>query len=140
MNDRHPTKRVQLPNGTRPGIDIMLVPLIKALWKAGYETIGSCQDTGESGGTASPAWGARWKGYALLEMRSEDACRLLDAVKDTPQFHDRMHWTDPGAWTVSVPMLAFGGWYGDDAEVSPWAQIHFPNDLIDDLIKVITAG
>ena len=132
----HPVKRITAPDGSRPGIDVMLVPLMKALWKAGYGTIGSCQDLGESL-EGYPRQRAHWSGYVLLEMWPEDACRLLDTVKFSPQFKDRMHWADPGAWEVSLPVMAFG-LRGDDAEVGSWVQVHFPSDQIDDLVKVLT--
>lgn len=139
MNAHHPTKRITAPDGSRPSIDVMLVPLVKALWAAGYETIGSCQDIGESSGRFAERRRAYWKGYALLEMPEQDTCRLLDAVKYTPQFQDRMHWAAPGAWEIDLPVMPFVP-YGDGAAVMDLAQIHFPNDQIDDLIKVIEAG
>jgi hypothetical protein len=137
----HPTKRLAAPDGSRPAIDVMIAPLIRALWDAGYETIGSCQDLGESlagYGRKSTYWG----GYVLLEMPAKDACRLLDAVKGTPQFCGNMHWAAPGAWEVSLPVMPFSMFDTrgeDDAVVAPWAQVHFPNDQIDDLVSVLTA-
>lgn len=136
----HDTIRVYGPDRHWAKIDRGIAPLIKALWLAGYETIGSCENLGESA-SGGRGYGRKfdyWDGYVLIEMSITDACRLLDAVKDTPQFQNRMHWTDPGAWEISVPVLPFG-WDGY-AQESPWAQIRFPNDQIDDLIKVIEAG
>lgn len=95
----HPATRLITPDGGAAAIDVMLVPLVKALWGAGYETIGSCQDLGESLRNYSRK-GAYWNGYALLEMPISDACRLLDVIKGTPQFCGRMHWIAPGAWEV----------------------------------------
>ena len=131
---RHPVKRLTAPDGSRASIDVQLVPLIKALWAAGYETIGCCQDLGESldGRERKSAY---WKGYVLLEMPVEDACRLIDAVRHTPQFKDRMHWASDGAWETSVPVIPF-----DDAAetwVLPWAQVHFPASQVGDLTDVI---
>jgi len=131
----HPVRRLTAPDGTRASIDVQLVPLIKALWAAGYETIGCCQDLGESAGRVSGRSAAHWKGYVLLEMPVDDACRLLDAVKDTPQFKDRMHWSAPGAWETALPVAPFG--LGGEADVLPWAQVHFPADQVGDLTDVI---
>jgi hypothetical protein len=135
----HPVKRLTTPYGYRAGIDIGLVPLIKALWAAGYETGGCCQDLGESAGQASDRSAAHWKGYVLLEMPVADACRLLDAVKVTPQFKDRMHWAAPGAWSVTIPVLP-SGFSGGQAGPLPWAQIHFPADQADELANAIRAS
>jgi hypothetical protein len=138
----HPTKRLRAPDGTRAEIDVMLVPLIKALWAAGYDTIGSCQDLGESSGRAAERHGVYWKGYALLEMPVADTLRFLDAAADSPLIDRLMlHWAEPGAWEISLPIMPLSPFNDDsDAEIAPWAQIHFPNDQIDDLTKVITAG
>jgi len=151
MVNHHPTRRLTAPDGTRVRVDTMLAPLIKALWAAGYDTCGSCQDLGESL-TASADSHTRdywkrgltrhadhWKGYALIEMHVEYACMLLDTIKDTPQFEDRMHWASPDGWQVSCPVIP--GWEDDgESELSLYAQIRFPNDQIDDLIKVLTAS
>jgi hypothetical protein len=134
---KHPARRIRDPaTGYSVDIDDEIVPLIQALWAGGYETIGSCQDLGESTARA-PGYGTRWGGYVLVEMPISDACRLLDTVKVTPQFEDRMHWAAPGAWVISVPILP-SGFSGDDAELGPWAQIRFPKDQVDDLVKVLT--
>ena len=141
----HDTKRVVGPGRRWANIDIKIAPLIKALWEAGYETIGSCEDLGMSA-TSGRGYGRKfdyWDSYVLIEMPAPDACRLLDAVKGTPQFCDKMHWAAPGAWEVTVPVMPFSPFDvrgEDEAVVGPWAQVHFPNDQIDDLIKVITAG
>ena len=140
MSDRHPTKRLREPGGSRADIDIMLVPLIKALWAAGYDTIGSCQDLGESL-RRHERQSAYWKGYVLLEMPVADTLRLLNAAADSPLIDRMMHWAAPGAWEVGLPIMPVSPFNDDgDAEVTPWAQIHFPNDQLDDLAKVITAG
>lgn len=135
MSDRnyHPAKRLAAPDGSRADIDVMLVPLMEALWADGYETIGSCQNLGESAGTLSRRSRTHWQGYVLLEMPVPDACRLLDAVKDTPQFAEYMHWADKGAWETSVSVLPLGL----RSAVMPWAQVHFPNRQIGDLVNVI---
>lgn len=137
MSNHHAVKNIKAADGGSADIDVMLADLIEALWDAGYETIGSCQDLGESISAVSERKSDYWSGYALVEMPVEDTLRLLDAVEDSPQFQDRMHWAAPGAWEVSLPVLSSSPW-GEGADVMPWAQIHFPNDQIDDLIKVIT--
>src|SRR4029077_2588632 len=109
----HDTKRVVGPGRHWANIDIGIAPLIKALWDAGYETIGSCQNLGQSA-TSGRNYGREfdyWDGYALIEMPVTDACRLLDTVKETPQFKDHMHWASEGAWSISIPVLPFG-WDG----------------------------
>jgi hypothetical protein len=100
-----------------------MVPLIKALWAAGYETVTCCQNISEAN-AGVPHYRSRTAGYALLEMPVADTCRLLDAVKDTPQFRDRMHWMNSGAWSVSIPVLPDP--YGTGAAPLPFAQIYIP--------------
>jgi hypothetical protein len=138
----HPTKRLRAPDGTRADIDVMLAPLIEALWAAGYDTIGSCQDFGESLHRHERR-SAYWSGYVLLEMPVDDTLRLMDAIKGTPQFCGKMHWAATGAWEVSLPVMPFSPFDvrgADEAEVSPWAQIHFPGDQVSDLMDVLTAS
>jgi hypothetical protein len=139
VSNHHPTKRLRdTVSDKLVAIDTMLVPLIEALWAAGYSTVGSCQDLGESIANATvERKSAYWHGYVLLEMPVEDALHLLDTIKDSPQFQDKMHWADAGAWEVSLPIMPHG-FFGHDADVAPWAQIHFPNDQIGDLIKVLS--
>ncbi|HEX3960425.1 MAG TPA: hypothetical protein VHZ03_27940 [Trebonia sp.] len=138
--NHHPVKRLTAPDGSRVNIDVQLAPLIKALWAAGYETIGCCQDVGQGisasvSNASAKRRGTYWKGYALLEMPVEDMCKLLDAVKGTPQFKDRMHWADQGAWEIAIQVAPFG--FDGAAEPVPWAQLRFPNDQISDLVDVI---
>lgn len=135
----HPARRLTAPDGTVAAIDTLLVPLIKALWAAGYETIGSCQDLGESLKNYQRK-GPYWLGYVLLEMPVADTLRLLDAAADSPLI-ERLHWSAPGAWEVSLPVIPLSPFSNNrDAGVAPWAQIHFPKDQIDDLIKVLQDG
>lgn len=148
MSNHHPTRRLTAPDGSRVRIDVMLAPLIKTLWKLGYDTITCCQDVGESlDGYAGPDrdnyWhsglmrkAAHWKGYASLEMPLEDAFGLLADIRETPQFADRMHWAAPGGWEMSCPVIA--GEPDEEPELIPWVQFRFPNDQIDELVKVLT--
>lgn len=128
----HPVKRLRAPDGTRADIDVLLAPLIKALWAAGYETIGSCQDLGESVSEIDERRGSYWKGYALVELPIRDAQRLARFLGGTPQFQRKMHWAAPGAWDISVPIILLSG------EILDLAQVRFPNDQLDDLVKVLT--
>ena len=137
MSDRHPTKRLTSPSGETADIDVLLVPLIEALWAAGYDTIGCCQDLGESlaGHERKSAY---WKGYVLLEMPLDDACDLLDEIKFRPQFEDKMHWAADGAWDVTMPVMPIGMSARGRAGLGAWVQVHFPADQLDDLVKVVT--
>jgi hypothetical protein len=135
----HPTKRLRTPAGSRANIDAELVPLIKALWGAGFETIGCCQDTGECL-SDYPRMSAYYSGYALLEMPVDDGLALLDILRRTSQFGDRMHWALPGAWSMSIPVAAYMSDPDDDeATVSDMIQMRFPKDQVGDLVEVITS-
>jgi hypothetical protein len=101
----HPQIQLVPPDSDEPvGIDVEMVPLIQALWLAGYRTITCCQDLGESV-TISPRHAAYWRGRALLELPAADALALaeLAAAHGFP-----MHWADPDAWEMSVPVLMLG--------------------------------
>jgi hypothetical protein len=134
MNDFHPTKRLRSPGGERADIDVLLVPLIEALWQEGYETIGCCQDIGESAGTISDRFATLWSGYVLLEMPVADTVRFIDVIKDTEQFWPHMHWAADSAWKISIQVIPLD----DQTIISPWAQMYFPADHLDDLVNVIT--
>lgn len=100
--------QVQLvpPDSDEPvGIDVEMVPLIQALWAAGYRTITCCQDLGESAGRASPRHGTFWAGRALLELPAADALALAELAA---AHGFGMHWADPDAWEMSVPVLMLG--------------------------------
>jgi hypothetical protein len=116
----HPQVFLMPPDSDEPvGIDAGMVPLITALWAAGYATITCCQDLGESIGTASPRKAAYWKGRVLLELTVSSAQALLElaAAHGFP-----MHWTEDGAWETFVPMLMLGA----RAVLPGIVQVHFP--------------
>jgi hypothetical protein len=133
----HPVKRLTAPDGHRAHIDVMLVPLIKALWRAGYETVSCCQDLGESLAHVE-RFGAFWDGYASVDMPVEDALRLLRIAVCTDEFAERLHWAAPEGWQVSMPVIPriYDG-ESDFSMLVPWIQIRFPNKQIDELITVI---
>jgi hypothetical protein len=135
MSNFHATRRLTAPDGSRANIDVLMVPLIKALWAAGYETVACCQDIGE----ATSGRGGSRAGCALLEMPVADTCRLVDTVRLTLSFRDRMRWSAPGAWKVSVP-IPLSALPHVPTSVMPWAQIFFPADQMGELVGVITEG
>jgi hypothetical protein len=125
----HPATQLVTPEGYPADIDNVLVPLITALWAAGFTIIGSCQDLGESIGDAWPRKAAYWKGWVLLELREAGSCRLADLAAG--QFP--MHWTQEGAWELTIPVivLPFGTLPMDVV------QVHFPATQLDDLTALI---
>jgi hypothetical protein len=129
--NHHPTKRLVAPDGGTAEIDVLLVPLIEALWAAGYETIGSCQDLGGSVRTVSPRRSAYWKGYALIELPVRQAQALMCQLGENPQLRPHMHWAAPTAWEVSIPVIPDGG------EILDIAQFRFPNDQIGNLVEAL---
>ena len=132
----HPVKRLTAPDGTEADIDVLLAPLVEALWAARYQTVGSCQDLGESIGEASPRKAAYWAGYALLEVPVADGRRLVNAVRQRARFRPRMHWAAKGAWEMSIPVIADPR---QGAAITPWMQVHFPCEQAGDLAAVIGA-
>lgn len=52
-SQRHATRTLIDPDG-QVEIDLEMIPLVEAPWAAGYTTIMSCQDLGESIRTAIP--------------------------------------------------------------------------------------
>jgi len=135
MTSHHPAKPLRTPRGDVADIDINLIPLILALWEAGYDTIGCCQDLGQNLERYDRK-AAYWTGYAMIEMPYRDACRLLDTIRTVPPFDQRMHWAAPGAWEVSLPIVTVDG----QAAQAMWAQIHFPASQISELLQVLTGG
>jgi hypothetical protein len=124
------------PGGDPADIDVEMVPVIRALWSAGFKTVSCCQDAGESGGRISRRSRQLWTGYALIELPPDDALVLIDGVKGTLQFRKRMHWADSGAWEMHMPVLPYMP-PEEFAGVYPSVQIRFPKDQLEDLAEVI---
>lgn len=94
-------------------VDVVLAPLVLEIWRAGLETIHSCQDVGENvGGLASRlshlAGLVRQEGgRASIGFPSAEALvGFLDALANAgPRdgFYERMaHWASPEAWQLVV--------------------------------------
>ena len=141
----HPSQRLDTPSGAVADIDDKMVPLVRAIWALGLETISCCQDFGDGvagqraalnhesryGGSAFIAF---YCGYAWLKMPTPDAKRLADLLAET-EFRDKVtqRWT-PGSWRMHVP-LVFRGNLG--IELDEAAQIHFPKQQIPRLTSVL---
>lgn len=131
MTNYHPQVRLTPPGEDEPvGIDTDLAPLIEALWAAGFTTITSCQDLGESIGGLSPRKAGYWKGWVLLELPVADAKRLAEqaAARGFP-----MHWAERDSWEISVPVIMLGA----RAVYTGIVQVHFPARQLEDLVIMI---
>jgi hypothetical protein len=127
----HPVRELTGPRGTSVMIDVALVPLIEALWAAGFATVTCCQDFGESIGDKNPRKAAYWKGWVNLELPETDACRLAALATASGWFP--VHWADDGAWDMSSPLLTRRGLI-----IRPdLVQIRFPASQLDDLTILI---
>ena len=127
----HPVRELTGPRGISVMIDVALVPLIEALWAAGFTTITCCQDFGESIGEVNPRKAAYWKGWVNLELPEADACRLAALATASGWFPT--HWADDGAWDMSCPLLTRKGLILRPDMV----QIRFPVSQLDDLTALI---
>ena len=93
-------------------IDVMLAPLVQALWRNGFETFTSCQDAGESNADWADrlphmaAYVQRRKGWAFVDFPIQDGLRFLTAIAQAgprDAFYVRMtHWAAPDAWDVMI--------------------------------------
>ncbi|MFD0684336.1 hypothetical protein [Actinomadura fibrosa] len=135
----HPAARLALPEGGFADVDLKMVPLVQALWAMGLRTAGCCQDLGESSAfTGNEAgrerFGQYYRGQAWLKMPVEDTRIMLARLAEHPRFRERFNrWTRPDAWENYVYLLA-----GDtDVQLSAWAQIHFPNDQLDEVTAIL---
>jgi hypothetical protein len=127
----HPQVQLVPPDSDEPvGIDVAMVPLVQALWAAGYRTVTCCQDFGESVAATSPRRAAYWKGRVNLELPSTDACALaeLAAAHGFP-----MHWADDNAWEMSAPVLMLGA----RALLMDLVQVKFPASQLDELTALV---
>jgi hypothetical protein len=109
----HPSQQLISPRGEPADIDVELVPLIRALWRRGFDTASCCQDLGESNAATDYPPPRRWvdyhRGFACIDLPIPDGIAALAAVADAgprDEFYERMtHWRTGGAWSVHVPVL-----------------------------------
>jgi hypothetical protein len=127
----HPSRELTEPQGKRVQIDTALVPLIEALWAAGFRTITCCQDLGESI-TANRRKSEYWKGWVNLELPERDACRLSDIALKSGQFP--VHWAEDGAWEMSSPLVTLPGIGTIRADI---IQVRFPVDQLATLTELV---
>jgi hypothetical protein len=121
------------PGSDEPAwIDTGLVPLIEALWAAGYETVSCCQDLGESIAALSPRRGAYWKGWAQIELPPVDACALAELAAAHGLTR---HWSEPGAWEMSAPLVLLGA---RALLMTNLVQVRFPADQAVALTALVT--
>jgi hypothetical protein len=133
----HQARRLTARDGSRPWIDVGMTGLIRALWDAGYDTVTCCQDIGEAFAGSDARYAAYWAGYAMVQLPPPDATRLLDTVKADPLFAGRMHPADPGAWDITMQVMALPG---APTGPAPWVTIKFPASQITELTTLITEG
>ena len=116
----HEAELLYPPGGGSALIDTGMVPLVQALWHAGFTTFASCQDIGESITGLNPRKEAYWAGQAFLELPPEDAWRLA-RLADDHGFPVR-DWAGDGAWEMYSPLTVLG----DRVWQHPLVQVFFP--------------
>jgi hypothetical protein len=144
----HPSQRLVLPwdsDGEAVDIDVEVVPLVQQLWALGLQTAGCCQDLGESiitteSPTASAGrrrHAAFYQGQAWLKMPVDDAQHMLGILAKSPGFREQLRrWTHPDAWETYAYLLPTD----DGVRMSSWAQVHFPNDQIGEVVELLGAS
>ena len=110
-DNTHPLTTVTVCDTTAE-IDAMIAPLVEATWRAGFTTLTSCQDAGESNTDwvdklpHMADYVARNKGWAFIDFPVDHGLAFLDAVARTgtrDAFYVRMvHWAAPDAWRVNA--------------------------------------
>jgi hypothetical protein len=146
----HPA-RVIVHGDLSAEVDLELAPLVLEIWRAGLQTIHSCQDVGENlvdlavelphlAGIVQ-----RETGRASIGFPSHEAVlALLDALANAgprDELYERMaHWASPGAWQL-VLGIQDQGLERDEAKgrgltapdgtplsrfAAPSFQVHFP--------------
>jgi hypothetical protein len=127
----HPQEQLMPPGSDEPvSIDTEMVPLIRALWAAGYTTITCCQDFGESVASVSPRWAAFWQGRAQLELPRTDALALIELAAAHGFL---MHWAQDDAWQASIPVVMLGA----RALAPALVQVKFPASQLERLTAVV---
>lgn len=164
----HPTVPVPHPAGGTPlDIDTLLVPVIRALWALGIDTVDSCQDIGEALKSrfadvpGKAGWVSAREGRAEIGFASTgDAEMFMNAIVAAGQrdddFHFRAtHWAAPRCWEWSVSMLDTGlieaaqdeDMTEDDLEstevvppefLSMWPQVYLPTSDLPEVARRLT--
>src|SRR5262249_18056537 len=119
-------------------IDSDMVPLVRALWARGWQTIANCQDNGEAVAaerehrqsgepTGHRGFIEYHKGWAWLKMPTVDTLSLLATLSGDNTFATRIkvRWQQ-GSWRMHIPVIH------QDTEFAPapYVQIYFPKDQI----------
>jgi hypothetical protein len=148
MFQLHESTALIPPQSNEPvEIDNNMVPLIRALWAKGWQTMACCQDNGEAV-EAERAHGPRdeptghqgfieyHKGLAWIKMPVPDALSLLAKLCQHETFGPRVRirW-QRGSWRMHIPVIYQEGQLGP----ARYVQIYFPNVQIAELTLVIRA-
>jgi len=118
--------------GLAAEVDLEIAPLVLEMWRAGIDTIHSCQDVGENLAKLSTRLphvaeiARRELGRASIGFAgAEPLLRFLDALANAgPRdgFYERMaHWASPGAWQLVIG-LQDPGLEADDDDDDPGRQ------------------
>ncbi|MFZ3562903.1 hypothetical protein ACOKM5_44010 [Streptomyces sp. BH097] len=139
----HPCETLTTRDGQRVEIDEALVPVIRDLWRLGFDTLACCQDVGEataavrdqaehSLGYGADGFIAFHRGWALIKLPLVDAMRLVDLLAAEPLFAERVsrRWR-PGSWRMNVPLEPHG--------LADAALLHFPARQLSALADVLAS-
>lgn len=146
MHQLHSSTRLLPPQADEPAeIDDDMVPLVRALWARGWQTMACCQDNGEAvaaerehGDPREPTGHRGFieyhKGWAWLKMPATDTFSLLAALSDDETFATRIkvRW-QRGSWRMHIPVIHLD----DLFQPAPYVQIYFPKDQIPDLVTAL---
>lgn len=151
----HATNRV-VHGDTQADVDEYLAPLVLEMWRAGIETVGSCQDGGDSLRDlverlpALEAYARNSVGRAYLQFGDPaPLCEFFEALANAgPRdgFYERMtHWAATDAWRASVSMVDAladedePDWTGRSHFYPSTLHLEFPTCDIHEMTRRMTA-
>jgi len=129
--------------GYEDDVDEGLVPVLRLAWLAGFETMSSCENAGESLADLPKDEPHMAAEVALLRDRAHiDFCQsgsiagFLNVVTDgnpSGAMLARMsHWLTPGAWAKNLIVLQLGRGFATYGE-----QLYFPVSDIDEIARCL---